>query len=93
MLKKFLIGGVLVLLVVLGAELRSLWIEKENMSGQYDVAKKQFETSQKERGRLEADLNYLFLPENMDKELRARFHLQLPNEKVIILNIFFIFAR
>ncbi|MDO8303715.1 MAG: hypothetical protein Q7T18_10780, partial [Sedimentisphaerales bacterium] len=52
---------------------------------QYNAAKAQFDTAQKERDQLKADLLYFANPANLGKELRDRLHYQAPGEKVIIL--------
>lgn len=83
--RKFIIVLFSILFLFLSAELISLWKQKGSLEAQYGEAKSQFETAQKERDRLKADLLYLSNPVNLEKELRDRLHYQAPGEKVIIL--------
>ncbi|MDO8504286.1 MAG: hypothetical protein Q7S36_00335 [Candidatus Liptonbacteria bacterium] len=83
--RYILIGIFVITILLFGAELRSLWREKQIISREFEEANKQLEIARKERERLEASLQYLSLPENLSKELRAKFHYQLPGEKVMIL--------
>lgn len=85
MLKNILIALFLALLVFVGVELRSLAKQKESIVTQFDEVNKELEQTKIEKGRLEADLRYFSIPENLDKELRFRFHYQAPDEKVLIL--------
>lgn len=85
MLKNILIIFFFGLLIFVGVELHSISKQKEAVSAQFETAKKELEQAKIERGRLEADLHYISIPENLDKELRSRFHYQGPSEKVLIL--------
>lgn len=83
--RKILIALFSVLILFLLVELISLWKQKDSFEEQYNAAKVQFDTAQKERDQLRADLLYLANPVNLGKELRDRLHYQAPGEKVIIL--------
>ncbi|TSC59636.1 MAG: hypothetical protein LiPW15_656 [Parcubacteria group bacterium LiPW_15] len=85
MLKNILIVIFMALLVFAGMEIRSILGQRVSVSAQFEEARKELEQAKTERGRLEADLNYVSIPENLEKELRARFHYQSPDEKVMIL--------
>ena len=83
--RKLLIAASVILTLFLGAELVSLWKQKNSLEAQYNEVKTKFDTTQNERDQLKADLLYLSDPVNLDKELRDRLHYQAPGEKVIIL--------
>ena len=85
MLKNVLIVIFIALLIFAGVELVSILRQKESMAAQSEDIRKELEEAKAERGRLEADLRYISIPENLEKELRARFHYQDPGEKVLIL--------
>jgi cell division protein FtsB len=85
MLKNVLVAIFLALLVFVGAELKSIFEEKNSIAAQFAEMEKELERARAERGRLEADLLYISVPENLEKELRSRFHYQDPGEKVLIL--------
>lgn len=76
--------GVLVF-SLLFIEGRSLWSDKENIRGQYERIKADVLRAEKERGQLSADLEYLSLPENFEKEIRAKFNFHFKDEKTIII--------
>lgn len=84
MLKKFFAGLLFIILIGLLLEIRVIWQDEESARQNYEGVKKQLEEAQKERGRFEADLHYLSVPENLTKEIRNRFHYQDPREKVLI---------
>lgn len=85
MIKKAVIVLGFLILTFFGVEIFSIWKDNSALEAQYREAVKQLEAAKKEKGQLEADLSSFSIPENLDKELRARFHYQAPGEKVLIL--------
>lgn len=85
MSRKLIIILFSILFLFLCAELISLWQQKSSLEAQFGEVKSQFDITKKERDQLKADLLYLSVPANLEKELRDRLHYQAPGEKVIIL--------
>ncbi len=85
MLKNVLIVIFIALLIFAGVELISLLGQRESIAAQSEDIRKELEEARVEKGKLEADIQYISIPENLEKELRARFHYQDPEEKVLIL--------
>ncbi len=80
----FLTFGVVVfsLLIIEG---RSLWQDKKKIRAQYDQMNSEVVRAEKERSQLSADLEYLSLPSNFEKEIRSRFNFHFKDEKTIIV--------
>lgn len=56
----------------------------ENES-RYQKVKMEFEQAQAGLEKMQADLNYYANPENLEKEIRARFNYRLVGEKMFII--------
>ena len=63
----------------------SLWREKENVQEQYDQMRVEVLRAKTESGQLSADLEYLSIPDNFEKEIRSRFNFHFKDEKTIIV--------
>lgn len=50
----------------------------------YDAAKAEYDTAAADHENLKEDFRYYSDPENLSKELRARFNYTLPGEKILI---------
>lgn len=85
MLKKFLAALIVILIFFVGLQISSLLKDRLAAGVDYEKASKEFQYSEKAKARFQADLDYLAHPENFEKELKSRFHFELPNEKVLIL--------
>jgi cell division protein FtsB len=70
---------------LLFVEGRSLWQDKEKVRAQYEQMQAEVSRAEKERSQLTADIEYLSLPENFEKEIRSRFNFHLKDEKTIIV--------
>ena len=70
---------------LLFVEGRSLWQDKEKVRAQYEEMQAEVTRAEKERGQLTADIEYLSLPANFEKEIRSRFNFHLKDEKTIIV--------
>jgi len=71
--------------VVLGYELYGLnseALEAKNKLTDLDSAKEEI---LKDNEKLKQDIDYFSEPHNLEKELRARFNIRLPGEKLIII--------
>ncbi|MEK7546648.1 MAG: hypothetical protein AAB536_00485 [Patescibacteria group bacterium] len=73
------------LLIVLGNEI--YFFGKKNNQNELRYKELQSETARAraDYDRMESDLNYYLNPENLEKELRARFNYRLPGEKMIVI--------
>lgn len=73
------------LLGFLATQIYRFWGMRHSAEAEFMELKERVETAQQEYGQLEADMRYLSRPENQEKEMRARFPLKSPDEKLIIL--------
>ena len=85
-MKKFITYLVFAaVVVVLGYELYGLnseALEAKNKLTDLDSAKEEI---LKDNEKLKQDIDYFSEPHNLEKELRARFNIRLPGEKLIII--------
>ncbi len=79
------VAFLLILVSLLGFEIFSLWSRKANLEGEFEESQAKLEELKKEQGNLRAEINYLANPLNLEKELRSRFNLKYPSEKMIIV--------
>ena len=63
----------------------SLWREKKHVQEQYNEMNAEVLRAETERGQLSADLEYLSIPDNFEKEIRSRFNFHFKDEKTIIV--------
>ena len=80
----FISFGILVFSLIF-VEGSSLWQDKKKVQAQYDQMMVEVLRAEKERGQLSADLEYLSIPENFEKEIRSRFNFHFKDEKTIIV--------
>jgi len=72
-------------LVVLFSQAIDFLAKRDNARAEYDAAETALREAEKSREGLRADLEYYGDPENLERELRARFNYRAPGEKTIIL--------
>jgi predicted nuclease with TOPRIM domain len=72
-------------MAVLGYELYGLNTELSEVKGKFTELNVEKEEILKDNEKLEANINYFSNPRNLEKELRARFNVRLPEEKLIIV--------
>jgi len=84
-MKIFLVAISILLVSVLSFELYSLWVRNRASSSELQQAQKKLQEVQVDKNRLQAELNYLANPLNLEKEVRSRFNLKLPGEKAVII--------
>lgn len=78
----------IILIIILIAVLVEIYfIFSEGKKSKQDLAElnKKLETFQQENERLKAEIQYFSIPENLEKELRAKFNYREPNEKMMII--------
>ncbi|MBI3588866.1 MAG: septum formation initiator family protein [Candidatus Liptonbacteria bacterium] len=75
----------LLLISFLVFQIYTLWSKKVRLGSELDNLKTKFDQGQVDQKKLKEELDYLGNPLNLEKELRARFNLKKPGEKMIIL--------
>ena len=84
-MKRVISIALFLVLLTLGYQLYTLYIYNRELKEVFAVLSKKLESFKKESAWLKADLEYFSEPENIEKELRARFNLKKPGEKLIIV--------
>jgi len=80
-----LLMGVSIVLVLVAYGSFRVWHKSNAAQNILLEATGELETLRIEKAKLMGDLQYLLVPENLEKELKARFHFKRPGEKLIIL--------
>ncbi|MDO8574127.1 MAG: hypothetical protein Q7R86_00675 [bacterium] len=75
----------ILIVAVLSYEVYSFWDKAEQISQEFDKVKLELGEAKFDQEKLKAELDYLSNPYNLEKELRARFNLREPGEKLIII--------
>ena len=73
------------LLVVLGVQIYFSLVGERQLVREYRTLQAKLLETQGENEKLNAELEYLKNPENLEKELRARFNYRREGEKMIII--------
>ncbi len=78
---------ILSLLIVgyLGWQAYVLQDERFELKGEFDQLQSQQRALEADNARLQAEIEYLSDPHNLEKELRGRFNYRSPNETLIIV--------
>lgn len=84
-MKIFLVAISILLVTALSFELYSLWVRNRAATSDLQQAQKKLQEVKIDQDRLQAELNYLANPMNLEKEVRSRFNLKLPGEKAVII--------
>jgi len=66
-------------------ETSSLLSQKNEVAKKYEELKSDLAQTKTDQDRLKTEINYLSNPSNLEKELRLRFNLKKPGEKMIIV--------
>lgn len=77
-----------ILVVVLAVVLIQLYfviIEKNNLKAKSNSLNDKLNAFNKENEKLKSEIEYFSVPENLEKELRAKFNYKKPGEKMIII--------
>ncbi len=73
------------LLLFLSIQIYGFWDRAYIAKAEYENLREKFEKTKTDNEKLKADLEYLSNPQNLEKELRARFNYRESNEKMIII--------
>ncbi|MFA5386398.1 MAG: septum formation initiator family protein [Candidatus Paceibacterota bacterium] len=74
-----------VVLIAVGWQVFSMAKENKKVKDEFNKLASQLETVKKENDTLKEELDYYSKPENLLKELRARFNYKISDEKMIII--------
>ena len=77
----------LILALILGAVLLQgyfIFRERNQLKAEVSSLLGRFSSLEKENEKLRQDIEYFSRPENLEKELRARFNYRKPDEKLMI---------
>lgn len=78
--------GVLVIIVgLVSLQALSFWREKKSVLVDFKTLVEELKKTEEEQEAIQAELEYLANPINLEKEIRARFNLKKPGEKTIIV--------
>ncbi|OGY64391.1 MAG: hypothetical protein A3I89_00415 [Candidatus Harrisonbacteria bacterium RIFCSPLOWO2_02_FULL_41_11] len=83
-MKRVLTIILFLILATLSAQFYKLYIINRKLSGELFSAKEKVSGFLEENKKLQADLEYFAVPENLEKELRGQFNYKKPGEKLII---------
>jgi len=84
-MKIAILSFVILVVAFLSYEVFSFWSRAGQISQEFDKVKQELEETRIDQQKLKAELDYLSNPYNLEKELRARFNLREPGEKLIII--------
>lgn len=73
------------LLILMVYETFSLLSQKSDVAKKYEELQSDLAQTKADQERLKTEINYLSNPSNLEKELRLRFNLKKPGEKMIIV--------
>ena len=83
--KIFIIVVLLLFIGLVGYEVVNFSHQRSEARQEFEVMKAKLDEAKKENTELSAQLEYYSHPENLEKELRARFNYKRADEKIIIL--------
>jgi len=84
-LTKIAIAGALTLFLVFAVwQIYVFYGRRAEARARYEAADKELEAAKLDNERLRAEIEYYANPENLEKELRARFNYRDPDEKTLI---------
>ena len=73
------------ILLVLGSQVYSFLLRERDVRSDFGEIQAKFDRTKQDQEKLRAELDYYLNPTNLKKELRSRFNLKEPGEKVLIL--------
>lgn len=73
------------MLILLIFQTFSLLSQKKDVAEKYEELQSALAQTKDDQERLKTEINYLSNPSNLEKELRQRFNLKKPGEKMIIV--------
>jgi len=75
----------IVVFLVLGYSIYESYGEVNGIQKEFDKLSVEKASILEDNKRLEEDIKYFSIPHNLEKELRARFNVRRPDEKLIII--------
>ena len=84
-MKIFAVAVLGLLLILIGWKVVSFWFQEQSLNAQFSQVQTQLTKAQSEEADLQLETQYLANPENLEKELRARFNYKKPGETMIII--------
>ncbi len=77
--------ALVLVIAVIGIEIRRFFVEGGSAQQSLMGIEAKLDKAKKESATLEANLKYFTQPENLEKEMRARFNYRSAGEKLLIL--------
>jgi cell division protein FtsB len=84
-MKITIVSVVSIFILLLAFQIFSFLGQKKEARNDFESAKLDLDKAKIDETKLNAELRYLANPANLEKELRARFNLRKPGEKMIII--------
>jgi len=84
-MKMAILVILVVILIAVGWQVFSLAKDNKKVKDEFKKLANQLESVKKENDTLKEELDYYSKPENLVKELRARFNYKISDEKLIII--------
>lgn len=85
MLKYIIIVFVVIAIAALAVQTISFYREEKNLKEQLSQLQGKASDLTQENGKLQKQIEYFSRPENLEKELKARFNYRNPDEKMMII--------
>jgi len=84
-MKKIFLASALFVLLAFGMQLFGLNARRKEAAAKLSSIALELRTVEEENTKLQADISYYANPDNLEKELRARFNYKSPGEELIIV--------
>ncbi len=83
---RFVLIIILVIILIgISTQIYFIFKERDELKSNVSDLNKKLQALIKENAILESDIEYFSYPENLEKELKARFNYKRPEEKLIIV--------
>lgn len=84
-MRIFALAGICAFTILVGLQLYSSLLRKNELIRERDAIELRLQQARIDEIRLRGELEYYSIPENFEKELRARFNYRREGEKLIII--------
>jgi len=84
-MRTFILVVLCAMFVLVGIGVYGAWKRSRVVLKELDATRAELMKATTNRDALRAELDYLLNPQNLEKELKARFNFKKPGEKLIIL--------
>lgn len=74
-----------IILIVVLVQVYFIFKERNQLNAKMNDLSTRLETLSKENDDLQSEIEYFSHPENLEKELKSRFNLRKPDEKMMII--------